>query len=520
MAFPWNTSWDLEQPLLKLSRKDHFTIRDAVAGVHVFGATGAGKTTGTGAALVGAYLRNNMGGLVLLAKPEVEQWLRYAARHGRSKSVVLFDESQGFNFLSYELGRQGIDGIGSVTECLMHVLEAARRASPSPGTVGETFWQDATRQLLQNAIPALYAANGTVSIQDIVAFVLAAPTSPGQHQIEHFRQTNLIYQTIGRALTAPKVRVDRGTLEAITRYWFYEFPAIPDRTRGNIVISLSTTLSRFSQGRLRRVFCGKTSIVPDACFNGAIIVMAMPALTWGTDGIIAQQLFKYMWQRVVESRNSLPKQFRERPVFLWADEAQYFVNSYDGEFLSTCRSSRACVVFLSQNLPTYYAKMGRDEVMAADALIGKFNTHVFHQNACPRTNEFASSLVGRGLQRRATYSYGTGNNRNSGMSTGENTSQGWSSSSGGSGPVGSSNNRGNGENWGGNRGFGTSENVSEGYSEVMEHLIEPSWFSHGLKSGGPAHRNQVTALWFKNGGNFRESHGGNVLFVTFKQERS
>ena len=65
------------------------------------------------------------------------------------------------------------------------------------------------------------------------------------------------------------------------------------------------------------------------------------------------------------------------------------------------------------------------------------------------------------------------------MSTGENTSEGWSSSSGGGGSVGSSSNRGNGENWGGNRGFGTSENVSEGYSETMENLIEPAWFSHG-----------------------------------------
>lgn len=516
-------SYNLDQPLLRLAHNDYFTLQHATQGTHVFGATGAGKTSGTGAVLAGAFLREGMGGLVLCAKAEeVDLWQRYAERHARGNSITLFDEHQGFNFLNHQMARHGAEGIGSVVECLMQVQEAARRASPSPGSTGEAFWQDGIRKLLHYAVPALYAANGTVSIQDIIAFVLAGPTIPGQHQDPQFQKTNLVYQTLHRAMTAPKVPADRETIEAAVRYWFHEFPGIPDRTRGNITTSLTSTLDRFNHGRLNRAFCQKTTIVPEMCFNGAIIVMAMPALTWGADGIIGQQIFKYMWQRVVESRNGLPQKFRERPVFLWADEAQYFVNSYDSDFLSTCRSSRACVVFLSQNLPTYYAKMGKDEMVAADALIGKFNTHVFHQNACPRTNEFASSLIGRGLQRRATYSYGTGSNRNTGMNSGANTSQSTSSSAGGGGGSSSwssGGTRGSGESWGDNRGLGSSENSSQGYSEVMEALIEPAWFSHGLKSGGPAHGNQVTGVWFQNGGNFKESGGGNLLFVTFKQVR-
>jgi hypothetical protein len=350
---------DLDTPLLKLTPQDAFTLRDACAGVHIFGAIGSGKTTGSGQALAGAYLRAGMGGLVCCAKPdEVELWQRYAARHGRSSSVLLFDEKQGFNFLAYELARQGLDGIGSVTECLMRVLEAARRTTPSPAGTGDVFWQDATRQLLRNAIPILYAANGTASISDILDFVHAAPTSPEQLEHPDFKERNPAYQTMLRAATAAKVPLAQHTLDTLVRYWFNEYTRIPDRTRGNVLISLSTTLSRFNHGRLQQAFCGKTTIMPDLCFNGAIIILAMPALTWQEDGIIGQQLFKYMWQRVVESRNGLPQKFRDRPVFLWADEAQYFVNSYDSDFLSTCRGSRACAVFLSQNLPTYYAKMG------------------------------------------------------------------------------------------------------------------------------------------------------------------
>jgi uncharacterized membrane protein YgcG len=511
----------LDTPLLQLSRQDAFTLRDACAGVHVFGAIGSGKTTGSGQALAGAYLRAGMGGLVCCAKPdEVALWQRYAAAHGRSNSVLLFNEKEGFNFLTYELARQGMAGIGSVTECLMRVLEAARRVTPSPGGSGDVFWQDATRQLLSYAIPALYAADGTVSVSSIIAFVLAAPTSPEQFDNEEFQRSNLTYQTLFRAATQPKIPIEKNTLDAIARYWLNEYTAIPARTRGNIVISLSTTLGRFNHGRLNQVFCGTTTIVPDLVFNGAIIIMAMPALTWNEDGIIGQQLFKYMWQRVVESRNGLPPKFRDRPVFLWADESQYFVNSYDSDFLSTCRGSRACTVFLTQTLPTYYAKMGAAETHAADALVGKFNTQIFHQNACPKTNEFASNLIGRGLQRRATYNEGEGTSRNLGMNAGQSTNRGSSSSAGGGGGSSSwssGSNQGSGQNWGDNRGRGVNESFSQGYSEVMDYLIEPVVFGRDLKSGGPANGNQVTAIWYKAGGNFKDTHGGNVLFPTFRQ---
>src|ERR1700733_6213174 len=100
-----------------------------------------------------------------------------------------------------------------------------------------------------------------------------------------------------------------------------------------------------------------------------------------------------MWQRGVESRNGLHPSQRLRPVFLFADEAHYFISPNDESFLSTCRGSRACVVYMSQTLPTYYAKLGKDKTDAADGLVGKFATQVFHSNACYRTNSFASQLI-------------------------------------------------------------------------------------------------------------------------------
>jgi hypothetical protein len=516
---------DLDTPLLSLSPRDRFTLRDACNGVHIFGGIGSGKTSGSGKALAAAYLRAGLGGLVLCAKPdEVDLWVSYARANGREKSVVLFNERKGFNFIAYELARQGMKGIGNVTECLMRVLEAADHAMGAGGQPTDPFWPQAVRQVLNYAIPLLYCAHGNVTVGGIIDFVVSAATKPEQYVEAGFMETSFAGQTMRKAMDAPAVAVPEHELQPMVEYWFKQYPAIPEKTRGNIVISLSTKLDRFKHGRMKSCFCDLTTIVPEITFHGAIIIMCMPALTWNEDGIIGQQLFKFMWQRAVESRNGLAPHHRERPVFLWADEAQYFVSVKDDDFLSTCRGSRACVVFLTQTLPTYYARLGKDRTDAADGLVGKFNTQIFHQNACNRTNTFASQLIGRDLQWRATEGASRGTNTSRGMNEGANASRGSNTSHGSSygGQSSSMNsssgsNNGSGENWGANVGRGTNEGESWSHSEQMDNLVEPRFFASALKSGGPMNAGKVTALWFKAGANFRQGSGGNTLLATFKQ---
>lgn len=514
----------LDTPLLKLSAKgDVFTLRDACAGVHAFGAQGSGKTSGTGQALAGAYLRAGMGALVLCAKPEeVELWKAYARKHGRAESVVIFDERRGFNFIAYELARQGAEGISNVIECLMRVLESADQASGAAGgKPSDPFWEQATRQVLSYCLPALYAAYGTVSVANIIDFAVSAAPKAEQYNDPEWAQHSYAARTLRKAVDAPAVPMDEYAQRSMLEYWFQQYPVIPEKTRGNIQISLSTKLDRFKHGRLRKCFCDRTDIVPEMTFHGAIIVMAMPALTWNEDGIIGQQLFKFMWQRAVESRNGLPAPHRVRPVFLWADESQYFVSVKDEEFLSICRASLACVVFMTQTLPTYYARLGKDSTDSVDSLVGKFVTQVFHQGACHRTNTFASQLIGRGLQQRASSSRSVGTNTSRGMNSGANTGSGtsWNSSnsSGGSSSSGGGGNHSAGNSWGDNIGQGTNESETWGSSEQMDFLIEPNYFAINLKSGGPSNGYEVTGVWFKAGGHFKAADGGNVLFPTFRQ---
>ena len=521
MAFVSN----LDTLLLWLSQYDKFTLRDACAGVHGFGGIGSGKTTGSGKMLSGAYLRALFGGVVTAVKPgEVERWLRYAKEHGREKSIILFDENEGFNFLAYEMARQGVDGIGTVTECLMRIIEAAKRASPTASQRGgEPFWEDSARQGIRRTLLPLYSAKGSLAIPDIVRFINTAPTSAKDVTNPDWQGRAFMYAVMDAAARQPKVALAREVLADVINFWAEQWPAIPEKTRGNIVITITSALDRFLHGRLNRAFCGRTTLVPELTFHGAIIVLAMPTLTWNEDGIIAQQLFKYMWQRAVLSRNSLAPEHRERPVFLWSDEAQETVHSYDGEFLGLSRESKCCPVYLTQSLPAYYAKMGGDNPRdAAHSLVGKFMTHIYHANACPETNEFASRMIGKEMTRRRNVNVGSSQNFNEGMSAGNSENTGSSSSYGSSSGSGYSFNSssgstsGSGTNWGNNRGRGTSDNVSRGYSESMEYVIEPGEFARILKTGGAANANIVTGIWFQSGRVFKAS-GGNMMLRRFAQ---
>ena len=124
-----------DAPLLMLDGKqgrDEWLLRHAYEGVHIFGGTGSGKTSGSGRALALTYLRLGMGGIVLCAKPgEYELWRDYARRAGREHQLIRFhpDGPYRFNFLDYQAtvssDAQGRLDTGNIVHLLMQTAEAA-----------------------------------------------------------------------------------------------------------------------------------------------------------------------------------------------------------------------------------------------------------------------------------------------------------------------------------------------------------------------------------------------------------
>jgi len=480
--------WDLSAPILSWSREDLWTIRDALAGTLVLGATGAGKSSGSGALIATSMLSAGFGGLVLVAKPDERAlWERYCCEAGRADDLVVFRPGSGlcFNPLDHELQHGGADAglTENIVQLFAAIMEVAERgAAGGGGREDEGYWRRACRQLLRNVVDLLAIAKGRVSIPDIYKVVVSAATSFEQLRSEQWRAESYCYQLLREADRQPKSDARRRDFQMVTDYLCLEFPGLSDKTRSVVVSTLTSMVDVLNRGVLRELFCGETTITPEVVEDGKILLIELPVKGFAEIGQFANVLWKHAFQRSIERRVVSDS---TRPVFLWADEAQYFVTSYDMQFATTCRSARVATVLLTQNVSNFEAALGGNEKGKAEtaSLFANLNTKIFHANGDPVTNQWAATLIGRNRQ----------NFINS--STSQRT-QDWVSSA-----------------------FGMTQDgqQSAGFSEQYEFEVQPTEFTT-LRTGGPENGWNVDGVLFQNGRRFRRT-GRTWMPVRFQQER-
>ena len=519
---------DMDAPLLQLSpaKEDSWCLRDALEGVQIFGGIGSGKTSGSGRALAHAFLRSGMGGVVLCAKPdEAANWMSYAKETGRERSILRFDASGAirFNFLEYEMSRNpGAADIMSanVVACLQNILEvAARGTTLSTPAAGDAFWQKAPRMMLGYGVDLLYATWGRVRLAELMDLIESAPTSPAQMKDAEWREHSFFYQTFSEFFATgggvyPPPPED---LVRLKKFWTSGFPRMAEKTRSNIITTLTADLDPLLRGRMRTIFSTETNIVPELTHEGAVILLDFPVKEFNEAGILAQQIFKYLWQRATERRAVSDA---TRPVFLWSDECQFFLSGYDMEFQSTARSSRACTVLMTQNLPTLYSKIGGQvPEHTVNALIGNLRTKILHSNTDNATNQWAAQLIGRETVWRANYSsnegWSSGDSR--GWNSGDSTSWQVGGSRGADGTVSVTSSSGGGFSQGVNQSWsrGRSGGTSQGVQEQLDHAIQPEEFGRSFKTGGRRSGYKVSGVVMQAGRRF--ASGRNWLRVEFDQ---
>jgi len=458
---------DLDTELVRFGPNDKWTIEDAVSGVHICGGNGAGKTSGSGQTLAKAYLKAGFGGLILIAKnDERNNWIRYAKACGREKHLIIVSENGPwrFNLIQYELGRSGDPAgrVDSLVTTLMALVEQTGRRT----TGDDSFWQMAGEQLLRNALMVLVASRGEFSLLDLQKFIDAIPRSGEAVTSEAWKASEMAlrledarkaYEAVGRS----------ADFEAIEHYLTVQFPSLADRTRSSVVYSLAAMLQDLLVGTSRELFSTGTNFFPEDSFDGAIILMDLPAALKRSHAI-AQTLFKVVWQAAALRRMQAVDK-RTRPVFLWADEAHFFVTEFDNRFQSLARAARVATVYLTQNISAYRAKLGSQN--AADLtnwLLGLFQTHIFHAQSDPATIEHAQKLFGKREITRFNDSAST--------SVGTNSSYAYNA-------AGTHSSGDGGMTFGGSSGItdtrGTSRTMTQGYSTStsVEQILESSHFT-------------------------------------------
>jgi len=425
-----NVHLDLDTSIITFTdpkgNKFDWSLRQSFEGTSIMGSLGSGKTSGSGRLLASKFLSRGYGGLVLCVKPtEKDLWLEYCRAANRLHDLIIVEPGgeHAFDFLAYESSNRG--DFVAPTENVAHVLDTVIRAGEEKqgGRSDDPFWQSALAMLISSTIDLCRLAYGRVSVQDMFDIVMTIPkpekaddddSAPLAFK-EAFtlaqRRINDQINTLAETFTTE----EKYLLTTGNRRFYFEkvFPAVPearifslvdqffietyrslsDKTRSIIDFSFAGFLFRLLKDPIYSLFCSQPStFTPEDTLDGKIILLNLPVKIYGKAGRDCQLMFKYIWQRAMERRNIAEN---GRPVFLFVDEAQQFLHEYDAEYQATARSSRIATVYISQNLPNYYANMGGAKSdYRMKALLGTLGTKIFHANSDVDTNRYASELIG------------------------------------------------------------------------------------------------------------------------------
>ena len=295
------------------------------------------------------------------------------------------------------------------------------------------------------------------------------------------------------------------SLDMAVRYFRFETTGANHEGTHSVISTLNTIIGSFKSGMLHTLFCTDSTYCSEMTHHGAIILLDIPVESYKMLGIQAQVLMKYMFQEAAKARVCKPD---TRPIFLWTDEAQFFYTEQDNQFQSISRSSKVCSVYLTQNIEGF--KVNERYVQN---FIANFSTKLFLTNSCPKTNKFASDMIGRVKQIDRSGGINTGTNH--GESRGD--SKGYARNSGSSGTLeGRTWQDGSNSSWGvsSQQSTGRSTGYSNNWQERMDNELEPNIFVANLRTGSPENRCIVDGIMVKNGG-FRG--GRRFLPVSFFQ---
>ena len=390
---------ELDQALLFFG-DEALTLRNCCEGIFVTGATGSGKTSGSGAAIARAYLQNGFGGIVTCTKPDdAELWRRYARQTGREHDLIYFGprHQHRFNYLSFaaSLTPTNVRPTENLTQLLGTVIEVANRGQS--GSSQDAYWSRAARQILRNSIDLVLLARGIqgLTLQEVYQTIITAPTDSEQVQCRDWQKTSRCMQLLDEAHRRPQAGTAAHDLEMTSNFWLKEFPALSPRTRGCIISMVTTGIEPLLRGSAHEL-TRTTSVTPIVTHQGKVIVLDFPAKTYHAAGVLLQLIWKQLWQLATEGRTIHEHSLA---TFCFSDEAQTYVSRSDSTFLMTARSSRALVVLLTQNLPNFQAALGKAET---SALLGNLVTRIHHQNICNETNRWASESISKCWRLRAS----------------------------------------------------------------------------------------------------------------------
>lgn len=399
--------WDERRVLIRWNGYDNWTVGDSFEGTQVWGDTGSGKSSASARVLAAAMLRAGYGGLVLTVKPEdTQEWRRNLEENGRTADGLIFGPQEGgcFNFLQYELAHGARLGVGSknATRILSELVAMAQREATGGG---DPFWRQSAEMLIAHTLDLMAAAGAVPSMLLARELIMSAPLSPDQARDPQWQEGSECWRLITQGRARAGATHDFCMAEA---YWLKEFPRTPEKTRQSIVATFAASVAHHFCGQAMHEMFGRgTTVSPDDIFGGKIVVVNLPTLDYHAAGRFASIVWKFCVQLALQRRTD-----RQRPVFIFSDEAHHFVTDHDQLFQTTARSARCAVVYLTQNRSNYFAESpgdaGRHRVQS---LVACLKTQIMHQCSHEETRRAFADSIGKQRVTRLSNTHQFGHGR-------------------------------------------------------------------------------------------------------------
>jgi len=405
-----NLVWPDDMPLIAWDEDEAphiWKLKNSFEGVLIMGATGSGKSSGSGATIAETFLRSGFGGLVMTCKTdEAERWRRLCVQCGREGDFVAVRRGGDWklNVLAYEAQQPG-RGAGlseNLTSFCRNLLHVSTRWQGTK--TGDPVWETAGNQLLNATFDLFLLVGGSLSFDRLAEFVSAAPTGNLPGDDSEWLKIPIFGALLAKAKNSISSPEDKRLFGRATDYWFKIYPSYPARIRTSVTLGIFAMFDAFRGRDIPALISSDTNITPESIMAGKIVVVDLPLKELHHTGLLVQCAWKYLFQTALE-RHTRTGDPRRRPVFLWEDEAQYFFSDHDHQFQDTARSARVCRVILTQNLPGFYKEFGPHGTEAANSVFGNLNTKIFHANSEPATNEWAAKHFGHEIHHRVTISH-------------------------------------------------------------------------------------------------------------------
>jgi type IV secretory pathway TraG/TraD family ATPase VirD4 len=400
----------------------------------------------------------------------VEQILR---EEGAADSVIIFGPGRKwrFNFLQYILKRPGI--IGSRTEQIVNVLttasEIANRNQKTGGGGDAIFFEQTNKRVIRNAVDICVMTQRTMSMSLLNDLITSAPRTDEEVQDTNWQQTSACYQLITEGDNKKKSAVEQNDFDTSCKFFLREFCNFPPETRGSVLATWGAMADPLLRGQMLELFGGETNFIPDLSFEGVTIITDFPVKTYGAAGVMAQGIFKYLWELAAAQRDV---SVNARAAYFFCDEFTELVHETDADFFATtARGARICSVVITQTISGYYAALGGEAGRhRTEQMLGALNTKIFHANS-GETNRYASGLFAKDWQTRANFSSSRGAER---------------------------------------------DTASGGGSDMLESKVLEAEFTT-LRKGGPANNFCTEAIVFQGGRVFKAT-GETFLKTIFRQK--